>query len=307
MVVNDLQRSTGHGGQICRIAGQPGQYAGTPFGCLVEQNGTTRIGLGQGFGHQFGFFDLENHLDAAFERSLHGRHGFRVEFLRWCENQQVAEVLDVGDDALGRDFVFLAIFLVVSIVSVITVGGFLWAPSACEGVDKEAQLLLEAAATPATVDPPDLCGGGVGQCAKLLGLFVRALELDAGLPFLDTAIRARQKAVGGLKLESLTLSLFIIGGNALGGPGFHCFDTVEFAYPVVLTQWCATVFADIDRRLLRSRIAGMAVTAATAHKGGQCGECDGAGNVAAVACAEFGAYHAEHPALVVDETAWSEL
>ena len=36
MVVNDLQRSTGHGGQICRIAGQPGQYAGAPFGCLVE-------------------------------------------------------------------------------------------------------------------------------------------------------------------------------------------------------------------------------------------------------------------------------
>ena len=51
----------------------------------------------------------------------------------------------------------------------------------------------------------------------------------------------------------------------------------------------------------------MAVTAATAHKGGQCGECDGAGNVAAVACAELGTYHAEHPALVVDEAAWSEL
>ena len=54
-----------------------------------------------GFGHQFGFFDLEGHFNAALEGCLHrGGHGLQLQRLGGRQDQDVAVVLDERNDLL---------------------------------------------------------------------------------------------------------------------------------------------------------------------------------------------------------------
>ena len=79
---------------------QTREHARTALGRFVEQQGLALVLLGQGFGHQFGFFDLEGHLNAAFEGSLQGSHGLGGQRVQRCQNQQISVIFDKRNNAL---------------------------------------------------------------------------------------------------------------------------------------------------------------------------------------------------------------
>ena len=73
---------------------------GIIFCSFREQQGLAVVLLGQGFGHQFGFFDLEGHFNTALEGRLQGGHGLQFQRLGGREDQDVAVVLNERNDLL---------------------------------------------------------------------------------------------------------------------------------------------------------------------------------------------------------------
>ena len=100
VVVHQAQGLCSHLGHGAGFGGQAGEHARTALGRFVEQQGLALVLLGQGFGHQFGFFDLEGHFNTALEGRLQGRHGLQLQRLGGCQDQDVAVVLDERNDLL---------------------------------------------------------------------------------------------------------------------------------------------------------------------------------------------------------------
>ena len=100
VVVHQAQGLCSHLGHGAGFGGQAGEHARTALGRFVEQQGLAVVLLGQGFGHQFGFFDLEGHFNAALEGRLQGGHGLQLQRLGGRQDQDVAVVLDERNDLL---------------------------------------------------------------------------------------------------------------------------------------------------------------------------------------------------------------
>ena len=100
VVVHQAQGLCSHLGHGAGFGGQAGEHARTALGRFVEQQGLAVVLLGQGFGHQFGFFDLEGHFNTALEGRLQGGHGLQLQRLGGRQDQDVAVVLDERNDLL---------------------------------------------------------------------------------------------------------------------------------------------------------------------------------------------------------------
>ena len=81
IVVHEAQGLCCHLGHSAGFGRQAGEYARTALGRFVEQQCLAVVLLGQGFGHQFGFFDLEGHFNAALEGCLQGGHSLQLQRL----------------------------------------------------------------------------------------------------------------------------------------------------------------------------------------------------------------------------------
>ena len=285
-------------GQAVGLTGQAGEDPGPALGGLVEEEALARVLGGQRLGHQFGFLDLEGQLDAPLEGGLQGGHGRGGQVAQGGEDEQVAVVLDEGDDALVGHPVEHGL---VAVGRFIGVGVVLLAPGAGDGIDIETQLVLVLAPAPAAVDAPDPGGGRVGQTGE--GLLPLA---HLGLVLLHPVVRTGHEAVGGLQLVTLALPVLIVDGDAVGAQGLDGFDPVQLSDPVALGEQGAAVLAAVD---LGGFLAGaeMAVTALAADQGGEGGQLAVAGDVVRGADVELGADHPVHAALMVDEAAWAKL
>ena len=100
VVVHQAQRRCSHLRHGTGLGGQAGEHARAALGRFVEQQCLAIVLLGQGLGHQFGFFDLEGHFNTALEGCLQGRHGLQLQRLGGCQDQDVAVVLDERNDLL---------------------------------------------------------------------------------------------------------------------------------------------------------------------------------------------------------------
>ncbi len=163
-------------------------------------------------------------------------------------------------------------------------------------------MLLVLAPPPAAIDAPQAGGRGVGEFSQH---FIAVAH--GGLAFLDDAVGTGQEAVGTLQLEALPLAVFVIDGNTFHRHGFHGFYAIEFPHPVVLCQQGITVFAAVDQGVAAARSAQVTIPALAADQGSDGGQLAVAGNVIRRSDVEFGPHHAIHAALMIDETARTEL
>jgi hypothetical protein len=108
-------------------------------------------------------------------------------------------------------------------------------------------------------------------------------------------------------LEPLPLAFFVINGNALHCLGFDSLNPVEFVHPAFRSKLLTAVVADALLRL--GCIAGAKVSIATVDTdtGIERGEASFRRNLRSVGHIELGAFHPEHPSVVINQTARAKL
>src|SRR6266567_7243380 len=82
------------------VVDQAAQYPGAALGRLDEQRATPLIVIGQLLAGQLAVFQLERRLDAALQGDRERDRELEAHLLAEPDGEDVAPVLDVGDDPL---------------------------------------------------------------------------------------------------------------------------------------------------------------------------------------------------------------
>jgi hypothetical protein len=160
--VTEFEGPPGDAREGGRLVDQAAENAGAALGGLVEEDATPVRARRQRLRGELAVLELELELDRRLDGGLQRRHGLFVEREGEVEDQAVAGVADVGDDAgltRGRRLVWIGI----GVLGVLAAD-----PGAGLGVEQEARDLVRLAAAPAEVDPPDVSGVAIGQGGEQL-------------------------------------------------------------------------------------------------------------------------------------------
>ena len=157
--VGDLQRGAGGDRDGVRFGLQAAQDAGATLGGLGEQHAPAVLVIGQGLAGQLGIIQLERRLDAALQGVAQGGRDLVGHGVRQPHYQDVAPVLDIGNNA-DRPLVIGA---GVAVVGLGLGAGLVGQPLALDGVEVEADLAGILAAAASAVGDPYLGRVAVGQ------------------------------------------------------------------------------------------------------------------------------------------------
>ncbi|OMT84866.1 hypothetical protein AQ946_05650 [Burkholderia pseudomallei] len=169
--------------------------------------------IGQGLGQQLCLFELEGRFDATLQSVLESNEGLFVPDAARLQQQGILVVLDVRHDALRRQ--------AVTIVGSVGRTALLPFPPTRARIDEKTVFVRLPTPTQSLVDTSDGGTGTVAQSANV-ALTVpgqHGVDIDASI--------TNRPAEGGLQLESLALSFFVVGGDALGGFGIDVVNTVQ--------------------------------------------------------------------------------
>ena len=100
--MHDFQGCSCDLGQCIRLGLEPAQDARTSFGGFGEKHPSSGVVIRKGFAGKLGVLELKLRFNATLQRIAQGGRYLRRHVGIHAENQNVAGVLDVGDDFVFR-------------------------------------------------------------------------------------------------------------------------------------------------------------------------------------------------------------
>ena len=127
----ELERLARDAGERVGVGGELAQHAGAAFGRLVEEELAAEVAVRERLDGELGVLEVERDLDRALQRRGERRHRPPCERPGGLEEQCVAAILDVRDDALLE--------LAHRVLAVLDGGLGVRRPVAAFGVEDEAE------------------------------------------------------------------------------------------------------------------------------------------------------------------------